>query len=517
MLNEFEKKVLAHFGLDEEGYSLLTSAPSFSSLPLFEDHSEVDKMIARLEKARSLQEKVIIYGDYDTDGVMATSITKIALERFGIIASTYLPSRYLDGYGINLNNAKKIVEAGYQLVVCVDNGVSAYEAADYLAEHGVDLLIIDHHEIQEQGIAKSFACIHPETCHYGEEPVSAGYLCFLFSVYLNEMVDPYLLILGATSTLSDMMPLRSHNRTIVRLAVELLNQKNYPPYHNFLEKRPITANDLSMSFIPAINAIGRMVEDSTINRLIPYFTLPYDAKMEAVGRWMKAINEQRKTLTKEAATLYVDPDSPSICLLTNLKEGLNGLVANRILGEYDKVTCILSPKANDPSLLVGSIRAKEGFDVMKAMTVLKPYLLAGGGHALAGGVTIKKDDFAAFKKTLDYLALQHQFNAAPSDLIPLQEEDVTLANAYFIESLGPFGQGWKAPRFHLPNVKTASLSFSQKSGMLMTRFPSGWRLFSFSLDEKSFMTKKEVDLEVSFRVDCFRGHSSVELLAEKIL
>ena len=143
MLNEFEKKVLAHYGLDEEGYSLLTRAPSFSSLPLFEDCPEVEKTIARLQKARSLQEKVIIYGDYDTDGVMATSITKIALERFGLQAATYLPSRYLDGYGINLNNAKKIVEAGYQLVICVDNGVSAYEAADYLAEHGVDLLIID--------------------------------------------------------------------------------------------------------------------------------------------------------------------------------------------------------------------------------------------------------------------------------------------------------------------------------------------------------------------------------------
>ena len=124
MQDTFLQKLLEYYGYDLEGYRVLTREPSFSSLPALEDLENLNTIRARLQAAKRKGEKVIIYGDYDTDGIMSTSIIKLMLEAVGIPATTYVPSRYLDGYGINLKNAEKIAANGFSLVITVDNGVA---------------------------------------------------------------------------------------------------------------------------------------------------------------------------------------------------------------------------------------------------------------------------------------------------------------------------------------------------------------------------------------------------------
>ena len=261
-----------------------------------------------------------------------------------------------------------------------------------------------------------------------------------------------------------------------------------------------------------------MVEDSTINRLVNYFTKPFNDSSFAIMNWMKEVNALRKEESKKAVdTLSCNPEEAGLCLITSLKEGLNGLVANRLLNEYQKPVCVFSPKAGDEEILVGSLRSLEGFNVVKALESLKGHLLAGGGHAFAGGLSIRKDDFESFKKDFLFLCLKYRLNPTIEDLIPLELDEVTMENLELVESFSPFGQEWKTPKFVLRGIDTASFAYVKGGLYLSSSLPNGARLFSFSIGEKGVSDKKKVDLKVTFRRHEYRGKVSVELLAEKII
>lgn len=510
--------LLDHYGLQMEDYASLTREPSFSYIPQIKDLPETKAMIKRLERARDDHEKVIIYGDYDTDGVMSASIIKEALRRFGIEAGAYLPSRYQDGYGINLANAERIAKAGYSLLICVDNGVAAFEALNYLKGVGIDVLVIDHHEIQGEP-APCLALIHPVTSHYGEYPVSAGYLSFLFSWALHGEPDEYLATLGGISTLSDMMSLLGHNRELVRLSLKFLNDGGYPQISAVIgNKDAVGGDDLSMSLIPAINAVGRMQESpKDVTLLVSYFTSEFSNRSMKIAEWMKQINEGRKELTRAAsASLEVNGDDPAIVVVGDLKEGLNGLLANRLLQQYEKVTCVFSRKENDPSLLVGSMRALEGFSVAKALEGMSDILVAGGGHELAGGLTIKAEDLDSFKKMLSDFALMNPITAKQDGSIEISVDDVTIENVDLMNTFGPFGQEWKKPKFILKNFQTNQLRYIKDGRYVSTLIHNNARIFSFALGQKDFAGIGECDLIGTLRIDSFRDKVNPTFLLEKI-
>ncbi|MCQ2742141.1 MAG: DHH family phosphoesterase [Bacilli bacterium] len=470
----------------------------------------------RILEAITRGEKVIVYGDYDCDGVMSTSVIVKSIKMLGGKVAGYLPCRYIDGYGINLNNAKRIAESGYNLVICVDNGVSAHEALDYLKERKIDVLIIDHHEILSD-LPPCLACIHPDTIHYGEYPVSAGYLSAIFSVYLLDRKDDYLITLGALSTLSDMMPLKGHNREIVRLAIDYINDNQYQQISGFVGKRHIDEKTLSMDLIPAINAIGRMSEDTSINRLIPYFTDDDLTKIERIGVWMKEVNMTRKEMTKQAGeNIVINEEDPGILAVSDLPEGLNGLLANKLMEKYKRPTVVFSSCKSDSSLLVGSMRSKDGFSVVKAYETLKNYLVKGGGHEFAGGLSIKKEDLESFKKEFFFLCLKHKFEPIKEDLIPLSYKEITKENFDLVMSFGPFGMEWKEPKFRVNNIPVESLTFTRDGRFLSTQLSGGIRLFSFSLGTSYFSTKNLVDLKVSFARSEYRGVQGMDAYAEEI-
>ena len=180
--------------------------------------------------------------------------------------------------------------------------------------------------------------------------------------------DDYLLTLGALSTLSDLMPLKDYNREIVRLALLALQKNRYPEIASLTDKTTIDENVLQMEIIPKLNAVGRLLEGYETNRLLKYFvTEPFEGK-EALVNWLNEVNEERKSKTKAAeAQLSFDPSEEALVVEADIPEGLNGLLANRLLQEYDKPVAVFSPSKKDPSLLVGSIRSKEGFNVLKAL------------------------------------------------------------------------------------------------------------------------------------------------------
>ncbi len=175
-MESLKTRLLTHYGLREEDYASYTSEPDYSLIPTIESEPAVIEARNILLASLSAKHEILIYGDYDTDGIMATSIMKRTLALMGTEAKTFIPSRYQDGYGLTLDNAKKIAGKGYGLVILVDNGVSCFEQVSYLREHNINVIVIDHHDLPAS-LPPANAIVHDDLLHYGEAAVSAGFLC----------------------------------------------------------------------------------------------------------------------------------------------------------------------------------------------------------------------------------------------------------------------------------------------------------------------------------------------------
>ena len=206
-MESLKERLLKYYSWDEEEFAANTREPSFSSFPDLFGDKEAQKARERIFLVGRKKEKVLLYGDYDTDGIMGTSILHACLRGIGIEPAYFIPSRYMDGYGLNQTNAEKIAKAGYSLLLLIDNGVSCGKEIAFLREKGVDVIVIDHHSILGE-IPSCCAFLHPQTLGIGKDGfnISAGLLSFLFSRFLLGRDDPYLLCLGAVSTPSSILP-----------------------------------------------------------------------------------------------------------------------------------------------------------------------------------------------------------------------------------------------------------------------------------------------------------------------
>lgn len=510
------EELLSYYGIPEKEAASFMAEPSFSSIPLLNEDFASKKAKERVEKAIKDNEKILIYGDYDTDGIMAVSILVYALKKLGGDPSFFIPSRYKDGYGLNKENAEKIANASYDLVILADNGVSCYEEVSYLLSKGIDTLIIDHHELPSI-LPPSYSLIHPDTLHYGEHNVSAGYLCFLFSYLLLGEKDGYLLTLGALSTISDMMPIKEYNRTIVALSLREIRKNKYPTIVSLTNKRRIDEYVLSMEVVPCINAVGRIEEGHELSRLVTYFSSPYDSSNLPIAIWMKEKNEERKTLTRDAsASIAYEGDEAAIVVLSSLKEGLNGLLANRIMMEKNKPTAVFSPSNGDPNVYVGSFRAKEGLSLVDAFSYLSPYFLKSGGHEHAGGASISKERFESFKKDFIAYCSSHPFVEKKEKSIPISLDKANMETFSLIRKFAPFGKDHEAPKFLLKDIDSSKLTYVGKDRQyLSTRLDNGAKLFSFSLGEKDLKDLGRVSLLISFAMEEYKGNLTLTLLAQK--
>ena len=505
-----KEELLKHYGLSEAEYASFILPADIRNIPFIDSEPSVLTAIKRINKAIDNHEKILIYGDYDCDGIMATSILTYAFSKLGQNVATYIPSRYLDGYGLTLDNAKKIAAANYDLIILVDNGVSSLEPIAYLLNEGKETIIIDHHELPSS-LPPSLALIHPYTLKYGSYPVSAGYLSFLFASALLKEIDPYLLILGALSTISDMMPLKGHNREIVRLALDYLNRFEFKAINRLTKNKHIDEDVLSLEIIPKINAIGRVIEDHTINRTVTYFAYPSNEKAEALAAWMEETNKQRKELSFASFNqTEVDNDKPGVFVITDLKEGLNGLLANRLMQAYQKPTIVMSPSKSDPSAYVGSLRSQEGFLFPEFAEYAFKYLLRYGGHGHAGGFSLKKEEVEGFKDCFYQYCSSHPLLEVKSESIELDQREITPGTYRLISSFGPFGFEWKKPEFIVKGLPTESLRYSRDENHVSAKLPSGIKLLGFNMPKKEISQYTYINIEGSFSVSEFMGVSSIE-------
>lgn len=509
---DFKNKLLDYYHLNEDDFNELSKP--LEDIKLIDPNSieSMAKIKERIFKAIKDKEKIIVYGDYDCDGVSATSIMVKTFEKLGYPVSYYIPIRYTDGYGLNVKNVIKIKEAGFKLIITVDNGIAQDEAIKKANELNMDVVVVDHHEAPEIPVP-AYAVIHPIVSHISDIYGSGGYMSLFLSAGLLGYYDDYLLTIAGMSVISDMMELKGYNRDVVRLAINNLKKYRYKPLIYLTESPIINEKTFSLDIAPKINAIGRLIEDKNINLLVKYLVSENEDEIFKISSWIKNNNELRKTLTKKAVEALPQDqiNDEGIVLKMDIKEGLIGLIANRLLNEKNVPAIIFTEDSNDKAFLKGSIRSKEGFNVQKAFESLNKYLVAGGGHAMAGGLTIKASDFEDFKRDFIELCKIHKFTKEELPSIEISLPEINFQNYEILRQFSPFGVGFPEPLFSVRNLPTKSLQFISGGKHLSTPISINTKLLGFNIPEAEVKSFNFVDLFGNLNVSSFRDKLTLEL------
>lgn len=424
---------------------------------------EMDKAVFRIHQALEKGEKILVYGDYDADGITSTTVMKETLELLGAEIETYLPNRFTDGYGPNQEVYRKKIAAGVQLIITVDNGVSGYEAIDFANQQGVDVIVTDHHELPDQ-LPAAYAVIHPRHPQ-GKYPFGdlAGVgVAFKLACALLEEVPSEFLDLVAIGTIADMVPLRDENRVLVSFGLEALRQTERLGLLELLQvsgAKATAVDEATVGFAigPRLNALGR-IEDP--NEAIELLTTLETQRAHALAKKLDAINRKRKTLTQTVTTealQQVDP-SKKIQIITSDRwhEGVLGIVAGNIAKKIGQPTLVLTEK--EDGIFKGSGRSVDSIDLFRLLNEFKDLMVSFGGHHSACGLSLQKENLAQLSQGADALLRKNQVkveNYLEIDAV-LSLADATLEQIRLVDKLAPFGMENARPQFLFKNCSVIS-------------------------------------------------------------
>lgn len=366
--------------------------------------NDMQKAVDRIMKAIKNEEKILVYGDYDVDGITSTFIVYDTLRSLGADISYDIPNRFVDGYGLSYSKTFDIINEGYNLVITVDNGIKSIEEANHFKENNVDLIITDHHEMEDV-LPEAYAILHTSLSEkYSFKPLAGVGVAFKLSqALIGEEALEYTDI-AALGTIADMMPLEGENRAIVNVGLSKLRESRNVGLRSlisFLDIINPSVADVQYKIAPRINACGRMKSAKLGVRLLQSENSAVAVKILSE---IEETNNKRKKLTKN---LYVESlnqinhNKPSIIVHSpKMHEGVIGIVASRLANEYSKVTVVLK---EDEFTFKGSIRSYNGVDVIYILNELKDLLIRHGGHQNAAGLEFVKENLGEFQKRFNEL------------------------------------------------------------------------------------------------------------------
>lgn len=509
----FFKKLLDFYKIDNNDYLLLTETPNLETFAVGHAFSKMNEAVQLVKEVMANKGKIIVYGDYDCDGIMGTSILVKMFSYLNYVVDYYVPNRYKDGYGITLQKAKEFVISDYDLVITIDNGITAFEAISYLKENNVKVLILDHHERGET-LPTADVILHPFVSNFGKVGSSGGFVAFMFSHYVLGYYDKYLAVLASISLISDMMPLLDYNRKLFRCVRDFYHIGEFKCIDLLTDSASFDEKVVGMKIAPKINSIGRLIGDESINELVRFFTTDDEEFLLNYFSYICEMNEKRKELSKEAVNcLEVNPKDEAIVLKLDIKEGLLGLVANSVVGKYSRPVIIFTEDSNG-DILKGSARAMEGFNIVKTFQSLNKYMLTYGGHALAGGCSIKKEDFDSFKKDFIQLVHDSSFQKVEHHYIPLSLTEITKDNVELLGTFSPFGENWTEPRFILKRIKVDSLTYSHDKKHILASLGNETRLVGFNISRDDLSNYTYVDLVGTMSINVYRGFVNASFFIE---
>lgn len=500
---------------------------------------DLDKAVQRIQQAIANKEPICIYGDYDVDGITSVSLLIRAFEAIDYPVRYYIPDRHEEGYGLNGSAIEQIAKEGAAVIITVDCGITSVKEAVLARTLGVDLIITDHHECQEE-IPSAFAVINPkqEDCSYPFKMLAGVGIAYkLACAILEEQILPVreaLLELAAFGTIADIAPLNGENRILAKFGLASLSETKITGFKALIEcsdlaNKKITAGHVGFMLAPKINAAGRI--DDPKQGVVLLTTKDEYQAVEIAGV-LKETNDRRQQLEKEileAAISQIEnredfhDQHVTIAYGEGWNSGVIGIVASRLVEKYHKpslVFSIMNGKAK------GSARSVEGFDIFEALRSFGDLYEKFGGHEQAAGLTICEDRFMDWK-----LVFEAHCQSAVEEylLIPAVRIDEVLLSkdvSYdFVEELAllePYGMGNPRPVFKLENVVI------QKKVMLgknkeFTKFEvaDGVRTFeAISFDKSGYYPLYKpgdlVDLVCHVDINEFKGTQTIQFQLKDI-
>lgn len=429
---------------------------------LFKD---MTKAVARIMFAIEQGQRILIYGDYDCDGISGTVVLKDVLEGMGAEVEYFLPDRIEDGYGPNLSVYKYYIQSGIDLIITVDNGITGFEALAYAKEQDVDVIITDHHEMKES-LPEAYAILHPRLADqsYPEPYLSGVGVAFKLACALVQGIPMEVLDMVALGTIADLVPLEGENRTLVALGIQALRQSDRLGWQALMEVSGLRTSDLDSEMIafqiaPRLNAAGRLAQASLAVDLLTSFDAD-EAKQ--LAEQINYLNEKRKKLVQKAsaeALTQLTSDKVQVLASEEWPEGIVGIIAGKVCEKTGKACIVLHI---DPlsGVAKGSARSREGLALNELFERHQDLLLTAGGHAVAAGLSLEVEQIAAFRKAVNEdEVVQHWQAQKPKKNIDLclRLEECTLDLYKELQQLAPFGQANEVPKIQLVDVQAENL------------------------------------------------------------
>ena len=424
---------------------------------------DMKRAVERINNAIENEEKILVYGDYDADGITSTVLLVETLVSLGADVSSYIPNRFEEGYGPNKDAFSKIIKSGISLIITVDNGIAGVDEVELANILGCDVIITDHHKIQDK-IPKAYAVIHPEHPE-GQYPFGklAGVgVAFKLAHALLEIYPDFLLDLVAIGTVADMVSLTDENRIFVKQGIELLNEDPRIGIKMLLELSNITTNideqTIGFYIAPKLNSIGRM--DSAKVGLS--FLMAEDISVaKSLAEQIEEYNVQRKEVTENIVKDVIetiensDIKNKSVIMVSgDYHEGVLGIVASNIAEKYQRPVLIMN---NKEGILKGSARSVFEFNIYTAINKIGDKFIAYGGHTLAAGFSFDEQNFKEIEKTLcnefDEYKNNNELKSTKNIDIVSSLEEVSYQFLNSLEVLKPFGMDFEKPNILLENAK----------------------------------------------------------------
>ena len=499
---------------------------------------DMEIAVPRIINAIENKEKIVIYGDYDVDGITSISVLKKFLEDRGLDVSEHIPNRLDEGYGLNKEAIDEINESGCKLMITVDCGISGLEEVEYANSLGIETIITDHHEPLDE-LPKAIAVIDAKikTNKYPFNQLAGVGVVFkliqAISIKLGLDEKEYLkyLDLVCIGTISDIVPLVDENRVIAKLGLKLVEVTRNIGLRTLLDSigyKKVNSMSVSFGIAPRINACGRMGHADEALQL--FLT---DNKTEAIRLTQKLndYNKERQDIEKnifEEALNKINEENieeKSAIVLggDNWHHGVIGIVASKITDMYFKPSILICFEDNKGK---GSGRSIPGFDLHKALCETSQYLEKYGGHAMAVGLSLSKEKFEDFKKVFQEYADSKDIN----EIVPIinidkliTEKELNLEAVRDLEKLEPFGEANKCPLIAYKNLKIDSIRvLTEGNHMKLTLKTEKNNIitamgFNMGYRAEEYLIGDKVDIVGTLEINAFNGNENIQFNLKDIM
>lgn len=498
---------------------------------------DMESAVNRILKAIENNEKIIIYGDYDVDGITSVTVLKSFFQDRGIHVDEYIPNRLNEGYGLNKTAIEKISKQKYMLMITVDCGISAIEEIDYANQLGIETIVTDHHEPGNE-LPKALAVVdakRKDNKYPCRNLAGVGVVFKLIqalSIKLNLDEKEYLKYLDivCVGTISDIVPLEDENRVIVKLGLKLVSQTRNLGLREILKLsgyQQIDSTTISFGVAPRINACGRMGHQEDALKLFTTKDINEVIKLaEKLNEYNKERQDIEKNIYNEAIEIIdkddLDKKNTIVVMGKNWHHGVIGIVSSKITELYFKPSILLCEEDDHGK---GSGRSIPGFDLYKALTECKDTIDKFGGHSMAVGINVKKEQFNEFRNKLEEIAKEQHIEEIVPILnidaqVELDEINKDMVNS--LKELEPYGEGNKMPIFAFKNLRIDSIRALSEGKHLKLTLKDKKNIvnaigFNLGYLSSEYKIGDKIDVVGNLEINSFNGVDNLQINIKDIM